>query len=130
MKKLPHWTVLLVGGNDYPAQQAGAARGKGKVGPGFCEADEDQSDPGPLLPGFSVRLGSATSIDVTKPGIDKAYGIRKLHGILGISLNEMFCIGDAMSRYFSAVGNAGNAQPDSQSSGLELGPSADRWSAL
>jgi hydroxymethylpyrimidine pyrophosphatase-like HAD family hydrolase len=31
-----------------------------------------------LLPEFSVRLGGATSIDVTKKGIDKAYGIRKL----------------------------------------------------
>ena len=30
------------------------------------------------LPDFSVRLGGSTSIDVTLPGIDKAYGIRKL----------------------------------------------------
>jgi HAD superfamily hydrolase (TIGR01484 family) len=48
------------------------------------------------LPGFSVRLGGATSIDVTKPGIDKAYGVRKLRDILGISLEEMIVIGDAM----------------------------------
>src|ERR1039457_7290806 len=31
-----------------------------------------------LIPEFSVRLGGTTSVDVTKPGIDKAYGIRKL----------------------------------------------------
>ncbi len=37
------------------------------------------------LPEFSVRMGGATSIDITKPGIDKAYGIRKLRDILGIS---------------------------------------------
>ncbi len=49
-----------------------------------------------LIPGFSVRLGGATSIDVTKPGIDKAYGIRKLQDILGISLKEMLFIGDAL----------------------------------
>jgi hypothetical protein len=50
----------------------------------------------PMIPGFSVRLGGATSIDVTKPGIDKAYGIRKLRDILSISLKEMIYIGDAL----------------------------------
>jgi HAD superfamily hydrolase (TIGR01484 family) len=50
----------------------------------------------PLIPGFSVRLGGATSIDVTKPGIDKAYGIRKLRDVLGISLQEMIYVGDAL----------------------------------
>ena len=45
---------------------------------------------------FSVRLGGATSIDVTKPGIDKAYGVRKLRDILGISLKEMIFVGDAL----------------------------------
>jgi hypothetical protein len=49
-----------------------------------------------LIPEFSVRMGGATSIDVTKPGIDKAYGIGKLRDILGISLKEMIYIGDAL----------------------------------
>lgn len=49
-----------------------------------------------LIPDFSVRLGGATSIDVTKPGIDKAYGIRKLRDILGISLKEIIYVGDAL----------------------------------
>jgi HAD superfamily hydrolase (TIGR01484 family) len=49
-----------------------------------------------LIPGFSVRMGGATSVDVTKPGIDKAYGVRKLRDVLGISLNEMIFIGDAL----------------------------------
>jgi phosphomannomutase len=49
-----------------------------------------------FIPEFSVRMGGATSIDVTKPGIDKAYGIRKLRDLLGISLNEMIFIGDAL----------------------------------
>ena len=49
-----------------------------------------------LIPEFSVRLGGATSIDVTKPGIDKAYGIKKLQDILGISLKEMIYVGDAL----------------------------------
>ena len=49
-----------------------------------------------LIPEFSVRLGGATSIDVTKPGIDKAYGIGKLRDLLSISLKEMIYIGDAL----------------------------------
>ncbi len=50
----------------------------------------------PLIPLFSIRLGGTTSIDITKPGIDKAYGLRKLRDILGIALEEMVFIGDAL----------------------------------
>jgi hypothetical protein len=49
-----------------------------------------------LIPEFSVRLGGTTSVDVTKPGIDKAYGIRKLRDTLGIAIHEMIFIGDAL----------------------------------
>jgi HAD superfamily hydrolase (TIGR01484 family) len=49
-----------------------------------------------LIPEFSVRLGGTTSIDVTKPGIDKVYGIRKLRDILSIGIKEMIFIGDAL----------------------------------
>jgi len=49
-----------------------------------------------LIPEFSVRIGGSTSIDVTKPGIDKAYGIKKLRDTLDISLEEMIYIGDAL----------------------------------
>jgi HAD superfamily hydrolase (TIGR01484 family) len=49
-----------------------------------------------MLPNFSVHLGGTTSIDVTKPGIDKAYGIGKLRDILGITIQEMIYIGDAL----------------------------------
>lgn len=48
------------------------------------------------LPEFSVHLGGTTSIDVTKPGIDKAYGIRKLRDILHIPIEEMLFMGDAI----------------------------------
>jgi phosphomannomutase len=48
------------------------------------------------IPEFSVRLGGTTSIDVTKPGIDKAYGIHKLRVLLGVSLDEMIFVGDAL----------------------------------
>ena len=49
-----------------------------------------------LIPTFSVRMGGSTSIDVTKPGIDKAYGIKKLRDILCIPLQEMIFVGDAL----------------------------------
>lgn len=49
-----------------------------------------------ILSAFSVQLGGATSIDVTKPGIDKAYGIRKLKKVLDIKISEMIFIGDAL----------------------------------
>lgn len=49
-----------------------------------------------LIPEFSVRLGGTTSVDVTKPGIDKAYGIRKLRDTLGITIKEMLFVGDAL----------------------------------
>jgi hypothetical protein len=40
--------------------------------------------------------GGAASIDVTRPGIDKAYGIGKLKDVPGISIREMMYIGDAL----------------------------------
>jgi phosphomannomutase len=49
-----------------------------------------------FIPEFSVRMGGATSIDVTKPGIDKAYGIRKLRDTLSTGIDEMLFIGDAI----------------------------------
>ncbi|MEO7212014.1 MAG: HAD-IIB family hydrolase [Mucilaginibacter sp.] len=45
---------------------------------------------------FSVEMGGATSIDITKPGIDKAYGIHKLQEVSGIKISEMLFIGDAL----------------------------------
>ena len=43
-----------------------------------------------------MRLGGTTSIDITKSGIDKAYGIRKLRDILAIPVGEMLYVGDAL----------------------------------
>jgi HAD superfamily hydrolase (TIGR01484 family) len=48
------------------------------------------------LSSFSVRLGGTTSVDVTLPGIDKAYGMRKLRDVLGIEIREMIYVGDAL----------------------------------
>lgn len=48
------------------------------------------------LSNFSIGMGGTTSIDITKPGIDKAYGINKLEAILDIEIPEMLFIGDAL----------------------------------
>lgn len=47
-----------------------------------------------LIPEFEVRVGGVTSVDVTKPGIDKAYGMRKLMDMLEIGKEDIFFIGD------------------------------------
>ncbi|HXY18209.1 MAG TPA: HAD hydrolase family protein, partial [Candidatus Nitrosopolaris sp.] len=49
-----------------------------------------------LIPEFEVRIGGGTSIDVTKPGIDKAYGMQKLLDLLSISKKDIFFIGDRL----------------------------------
>lgn len=64
--------------------------------PDFARRKKMKAQLDKLIPEFSVRLGGMTSVDVTKPGIDKAYGIRKLRDILGISINEMLFVGDAV----------------------------------
>ena len=64
--------------------------------PDFAKRKKMQALLDDLIPEFSVRLGGTTSIDVTKPGIDKAYGIRKLREVLGIGIADMIFIGDAI----------------------------------
>ena len=48
------------------------------------------------LPDFDVRIGGSTSIDITKRGVNKAYGIRKLEHHLGISPDEIVFVGDTL----------------------------------
>jgi len=69
---------------------------KDKWDPDFTKRKKIKAILDALIPEFSVRMGGATSIDITKPGIDKAYGVRKLRELLGISLKKMIFIGDAL----------------------------------
>lgn len=48
------------------------------------------------LPGFSIRMNAATSIDITRKGITKAYAVRQLAEITGIPIADMLYIGDAL----------------------------------
>ena len=49
-----------------------------------------------LIPEFSVSIGGTTSIDITKKGIDKGYGVRKLCTVLDVSIQDVIFIGDAL----------------------------------
>lgn len=55
-----------------------------------------QADLNKRLPGLAINIGGATSIDVTRAGVDKAYGLKKLAHESGIALGAMLFIGDAI----------------------------------
>lgn len=48
------------------------------------------------LPDLAVNVGGTTSVDVTRKGIDKAYGIGRLIEQLNISPDELLFIGDRL----------------------------------
>ncbi len=50
------------------------------------------------LPGFEVRMGGLTSVDVTKKGIDKAYGINMIIKLLKVAKKDIVYVGDALYR--------------------------------
>jgi phosphomannomutase len=47
------------------------------------------------LPEFSISMGGSTSIDITRKGVDKAYGLTELMKYLHITPEEMLYVGDA-----------------------------------
>ena len=47
-----------------------------------------------MIPEFNVRAAGATSIDVTRPGIDKAYGMKKLMHETGYKKKDILFLGD------------------------------------
>lgn len=50
----------------------------------------------PQLLDYEIRVGGSTSIDITRAGIDKAYGLRRLAEISGIQLDCMVFVGDQL----------------------------------
>ena len=82
--------TLSVLGQEAPLSE------KEKWDPDFTKRDRIKEILVPLIPDLSVNMGGTTSIDVTKPGIDKAYGIRKLTEQLGVTIKDMLFAGDAI----------------------------------
>ncbi len=72
------------------------------------------------LPAFTVKMGGLTTIDVTKNGIDKAYGIHQLCRRLSIDEKDTLYIGDELRKDGNdeAVYKT-NAQPRAVSSTAE-----------
>lgn len=48
------------------------------------------------LPDLEVRSGGSTSVDVTRKGIDKAYGAHKLMEMLGLGIDDILFFGDRL----------------------------------
>lgn len=48
------------------------------------------------LPNLEVRAAGHTSIDVTKKGIDKAYGLKQIEKYLHVPIKKMLFVGDAI----------------------------------
>ena len=95
-----HWGELI---EDRGSQITFSALGqeapldeKKKWDPDFKKREKIKEILKPLIPAFSIQLGGSTSIDVTRPGIDKAYGVKKLHEILGVAIRDMIFVGDAI----------------------------------
>ena len=69
---------------------------KEKWDPDFANRKVIQADLRKRLPGLSINMGGSTSIDITREGVDKAYGLKKLRDASGIALDSMMFIGDAI----------------------------------
>lgn len=48
------------------------------------------------LPNFEIRIGGTTSIDITKRGVNKSFGIRKLQNMLNLETEDILFVGDAL----------------------------------
>ncbi|OMP85178.1 Phosphomannomutase 2 [Diplodia seriata] len=76
--------------------QRAPVRAKEAWDPDFAKRRVIQRDLRERLPGLSINMGGATSIDVTREGVDKAYGLKKLRDASGVPLERMMFIGDAI----------------------------------
>jgi hypothetical protein len=49
-----------------------------------------------MLPDLSINIGGSTSIDITRKGVDKAYGLKKLGETVKVDLDAILFLGDAI----------------------------------
>lgn len=50
------------------------------------------------LPELEVRSGGSTSIDITRAGVDKAFGITRLSEHTGVDFDDMIFVGDRLDK--------------------------------
>ncbi|MDE1969980.1 MAG: HAD-IIB family hydrolase [Patescibacteria group bacterium] len=65
--------------------------------------DPDQAKRTPIvmrlktyLPEFDIKIGGTNTIDITKHGINKAYGVRRVVAYLGFRIHDAVYVGDAL----------------------------------
>lgn len=69
---------------------------KEKWDPDFAKRRVIQADLKQRLPGLAINMGGSTSIDITREGVDKGYGLKRLRDESGYALDDMLFIGDAI----------------------------------
>ncbi len=90
-------TFSVLGQNIVDELGAEGVRMKEEWDPDNSKKNKIREYVAPLIPEFEVRVGGVTSIDVTKLGIDKAFGMKKLTEILGIDKSEVLFLGDRLA---------------------------------
>jgi len=104
-KKLGHWEKKTWGDiiENRGSQVTFSALGqkappkeKYKWDPGHKKKQAIANHAQQRLPGFDVKVGGTTSIDVTKPGIDKAYGVKKFMDLHGHEKEHLLFFGDML----------------------------------
>ncbi|THY73447.1 hypothetical protein D6C93_10454 [Aureobasidium pullulans] len=76
--------------------QQAPVREKEHWDPDLAKRKVIQADLRTRLPGLSINMGGTTSIDITREGVDKGYGLKNLRDTSGIPLEQMMVIGDAI----------------------------------
>ncbi len=76
--------------------QSAAVAAKEQWDPSGTKREQLRDAVAQRIPQLEVRAGGSTSIDITRKGIDKAYGMRALSEQTGIELDEMLFIGDRL----------------------------------
>jgi HAD superfamily hydrolase (TIGR01484 family) len=76
--------------------QAAPVESKAAWDPTGAKKESLRAAVAPLLPDLEVRSGGSTSVDITRKGIDKAYGMTRLAELTGIPLGDMFFVGDRL----------------------------------
>lgn len=89
-------TYSVLGQDIVDALGEEGLRLKNEWDPGDVKKQAVREFVAPLIPDYEVRVGGVTSIDVTRPGIDKAYGMHKLMDMLEIGKDDILFLGDRL----------------------------------
>lgn len=76
--------------------QAAAVDDKKRWDPKGARREALRAAVAPVVPDLEVRSGGSTSIDITRKGIDKAYGMARLSELTGIPFSDTLFLGDRL----------------------------------